>query len=74
MMLISCFTLPLNDLYILAINSGFDAQDMIVKLQEECRESVGPVGVNVDSGEVLQPVDAGIFDNYCVKKQILNSW
>jgi len=47
---------------------------MIVKLQEECRESVGPVGVNVDSGEVLQPVDAGIFDNYCVKKQILNSW
>jgi T-complex protein 1 subunit zeta len=57
----------------IAINSGFDAQDMIVKLQEECRESVGPVGVNVDSGEVLQPVDAGIFDNYCVKKQILNS-
>lgn len=47
---------------------------MIVKLQEECRESTGPVGVNVDSGEVLQPVDAGIFDNYCVKKQILNSW
>lgn len=59
---------------ILAINSGFDAQDMIVKLQEECRESVGPVGVNVDSGEIIQPVDAGIFDNYCVKKQILNSW
>lgn len=47
---------------------------MIVKLQEECRGSSGPVGVNVDSGEVLQPVDAGIFDNYCVKKQILNSW
>lgn len=47
---------------------------MIVKLQEESRESAGPVGVNVDSGEVLQPVDAGIFDNYCVKKQILNSW
>lgn len=57
----------------ISINSGFDAQDMIVKLQEECRESIGPVGVNVDSGEVLQPVDAGIFDNYCVKKQILNS-
>lgn len=47
---------------------------MIVKLQEECRDSTSPVGVNVDSGEVLQPVDAGIFDNYCVKKQILNSW
>jgi len=47
---------------------------MIVKLQEECRENIGPVGVNVDSGDILQPVDAGIFDNYCVKKQILNSW
>lgn len=64
----------LKQILFIAINSGFDAQDMIVKLQEECRESAGPVGVNVDSGEVVQPIDAGIFDNYCVKKQILNSW
>ncbi|XP_078039412.1 chaperonin containing TCP1 subunit 6 [Augochlora pura] len=58
---------------VLAINSGFDAQDTIVKLLEE-RNSLGePVGLDVSTGEALKPTDAGIYDNYNVKKQIINS-
>ena len=25
-------------------------------------------------GEAMIPVDEGIWDNYCVKKQLLHSW
>ncbi|KAK2578039.1 hypothetical protein KPH14_008456 [Odynerus spinipes] len=57
----------------LAINSGFDAQDTIVKLLEESSTLEEPVGLDVTTGEALKPVDAGIFDNYIVKKQIINS-
>ncbi|KIH42850.1 hypothetical protein ANCDUO_27160, partial [Ancylostoma duodenale] len=41
----------------LAINSGYDAQETIVKLVEE-RESSGdiPVGIDLASGEPEQPV------------------
>ncbi|XP_074040697.1 chaperonin containing TCP1 subunit 6 [Leptinotarsa decemlineata] len=57
----------------LAVNSGFDAQDTIVKLQEESRLNPEPVGLDLTSGEPINPKDAGIFDNYVVKKQIINS-
>lgn len=59
-----------------AVNSGFDAQDSMMKLTEAARknESAGYVGLDLDSGEPLLPVDRGIFDNYTVKKQMLNSW
>ncbi|XP_014479931.1 PREDICTED: T-complex protein 1 subunit zeta [Dinoponera quadriceps] len=57
----------------LAINSGFDAQDTIVKLFEE-RTALGEaVGLDLSTGEALKPVDHGIYDNYNVKKQIINS-
>ena len=56
------------------MNSGFDVQDTIVKLQEESRLVEEPLGLDVNSGEALKPADAGIFDNYVVKKQIINSW
>ncbi|XP_062522455.1 T-complex protein 1 subunit zeta-like [Corticium candelabrum] len=58
---------------VLAQNSGFDPQETLVKLQEEHKESGQPVGVDVSTGEALVPADAGIWDNYCVKKQIINS-
>lgn len=58
---------------VLATNSGFDAQDTIVKLQEESRLSPEPVGLDLTSGEPIIPNDAVIFDNYVVKKQIVNS-
>ncbi|XP_047510993.1 T-complex protein 1 subunit zeta [Pieris napi] len=57
----------------LAVNSGYDAQDTIVKLQEEARLSPDPIGLDLNSGEAIKPTDMGIYDNYIVKKQILNS-
>lgn len=57
----------------LAINSGYDAQDTIVKLQEEDRLSPDPIGLDISTGEAAKPTDLGVYDNYIVKKQILNS-
>ncbi|XP_055380084.1 T-complex protein 1 subunit zeta [Condylostylus longicornis] len=57
----------------LAINSGYDAQDTIVKLTEEDRLNPDPVGIDLASGEAMNLKNAGICDNYIVKKQILNS-
>lgn len=57
----------------LAINSGFDSQDTIVKLLEESNALGEPVGLDISSGEALKAADAGIFDNYNVKKQIIDS-
>ncbi|GAB4818503.1 hypothetical protein N2152v2_005549 [Parachlorella kessleri] len=57
---------------ILAENSGYDPQDTIIALQEE-HERGSIVGVDVATGEGLDPAMAGIFDNYIVKKQILQS-
>ncbi|XP_022102176.1 T-complex protein 1 subunit zeta-like [Acanthaster planci] len=58
---------------VLAQNSGLDPQEVIVKLQEEYAESKQLVGVDISTGEALVAADAGIWDNYCVKKQILHS-
>ncbi|XP_030747533.1 T-complex protein 1 subunit zeta [Sitophilus oryzae] len=58
---------------VLATNSGFDVQETIVKLQEESRINPEPIGLDLVSGEPINPKDAGIFDNYIVKKQIINS-
>ncbi|XP_034235831.1 T-complex protein 1 subunit zeta [Thrips palmi] len=57
----------------LAVNSGFDSQDTIVKLQEEAIATGEAVGLDINSGEVLKPAEAGIYDNFIVKKQIINS-
>lgn len=38
---------------VLAINSGYDPQDVLVKLQEERAKSGLPVGVNVTNGTFL---------------------
>nr|QBH73698.1 chaperonin [Aphelinus abdominalis] len=57
----------------LAVNSGFDSQDTIVKLQEESTTLNQAVGLDISSGEAIDPKEAGIYDNYIVKKQIINS-
>merc|ERR1712038_1876907 len=56
-------------------NAGYDAQDTIVTLIQEAEESGGkvPVGVDCSSGEAINPVDFGIYDNYQVKKQMIHS-
>ena len=58
---------------ILAENSGFDAQEAVIKLQEAHEAGAPRVGLDVATGEPLDPATAGIFDNYIVKKQILLS-
>jgi T-complex protein 1 subunit zeta len=41
-------------------------------LQEE-REKGGVVGLDVETGEPLDPSLSGIYDNYIVKKQVIQS-
>jgi T-complex protein 1 subunit zeta len=58
---------------VLAVNSGYDAQDTIVRLQEEAELSPDPIGLDLSTGEPMKPIDLGVYDNYIVKKQIINS-
>ncbi|KAJ6364839.1 hypothetical protein OIU76_029749 [Salix suchowensis] len=56
----------------LAENSGLDTQDEIVTLTgEHSRDNI--VGINLQTGGTLDPQMEGIFDNYSVKRQLLNS-
>lgn len=56
----------------LAENAGFDAQETLIKLQEECEQGC-VVGLDVDSGEPMDPTVAGVYDNYTVKQQLIHS-
>merc|ERR1711963_1080398 len=47
----------------LGTNSGFDAQEVIVKLLQEGALN-SSVGLDCDSGEACVPQDKGIYDNY----------
>jgi T-complex protein 1 subunit zeta len=58
---------------VLAQNSGMDQQDTIVKLQEEYMALGKPVGLDINTGEALLPIEVGILDNYRVKRQLLYS-
>jgi len=52
----------------LAENSGFDAQDTLLKVQEAHERTKEPYGVDVITGEA-QPVSLSkVYDNYIVKK------
>jgi len=52
-------------------NSGHDQQEVLIKLLQET-EKGKQVGVDLETGDVLDPMSSGIFDNYCVKKQFLH--
>jgi len=56
----------------LARNSGLDAQETVISLVDAARQSEVPVGLNLETGDPLNPVDEGIWDNYCVKQQIIH--
>ncbi|XP_023575716.1 T-complex protein 1 subunit zeta-2 isoform X2 [Octodon degus] len=58
---------------VLAQNSGFDLQETLVKVQTEYSESKQLVGIDLNTGEPIVAAEAGIWDNYCVKKQLLHS-
>ena len=57
---------------VLGQNAGYDPQETVVKLLQEADAGV-PCGIDITSGEAMNPVDSGVFDNYNVKEQILNS-
>lgn len=57
----------------LAVNGGFDPQDVIVRLVHEHATSGNAVGIDLKTGDPISPADHGIFDNYRVKRQLLNS-
>ncbi|KAL1810104.1 hypothetical protein ACET3Z_027094 [Daucus carota] len=56
----------------LAENSGLDTQDVIISLTGE-HDKGNVVGLNQHTGEPIDPQMEGIFDNYSVKRQIINS-
>jgi len=56
----------------LAENSGFDAQDALIALQEAHAEG-HVVGLDLETGEPMDPQAEGVWDNYRVKRQQLHS-
>ncbi|GKB38705.1 T-complex protein 1 subunit zeta 1, partial [Tanacetum coccineum] len=56
----------------LAENSGLDTQDVIISLTGE-HDNGNVVGLNQHTGDPIDPHMEGIFDNYAVKRQIINS-
>lgn len=59
----------------LAANSGFDQMDTIIKLQDELLASGGKakVGLDLETGEPMDPSALGIYDVFKVKHQIVES-
>jgi T-complex protein 1 subunit zeta len=56
----------------LAENSGFDAQDTLLTVQEAHQKELKPYGVDVLTGEAFPAGVSNIWDNYMVKRQFLN--
>lgn len=56
----------------LADNSGLDTQDILINLQSE-HDAGNVCGLDLTTGDPIDPNVQGIFDNYSVKKQIINS-
>merc|ERR1711933_383003 len=52
-------------------NSGLDIQEKLLKVIGERESKQLPVGINVTTGDPLDATIEGIWDNYCVKKQLL---
>lgn len=58
--------------YITTVCCRYDAQDVLIKLQDE-HERGANVGLDISTGEAVDPQVAGIYDNYIVKRQIILS-
>ena len=55
----------------LVTNSGHDAQEVILKCKQPHGDTL--VGVDLDNGDILLPTQAGIFDTYSAKKQMIDA-
>jgi len=53
-------------------NSGLDAQDSVIKVQEAHDAGV-PSGIDLATGDPMDPNVTGVYDNFKVKQQILFS-
>ncbi|XP_029402195.1 T-complex protein 1 subunit zeta-2 isoform X3 [Mus pahari] len=58
---------------VLAQNSGYDLQETLIKIQTKHAESKELLGIDLNTGEPIAAAEAGIWDNYCVKKHLLHS-
>lgn len=56
----------------LLANSGLDQVEVLSEMQQEAEEGE-LAGVDLDTGEVIDPTIFGIFDNYCVKRGIIQA-
>jgi len=56
----------------LSSNSGLDVQQSLLNLMDE--QNAGHfVGLNLSTGDGVDPAEVGVWDNYRVKRQILHS-
>jgi len=58
----------------LASNSGLDPQASVIELVDAAQASGvhSQVGLDIETGKPILPAQAGIYDNYRVKKQLLH--
>lgn len=56
----------------LASNAGLDIQDAIVNLQDEAADG-HIVGLDLQTGECMDPCVSGVWDNYRVKRHMIHS-
>jgi len=56
----------------LSINSGFDVISTILKLEEEHKKG-HIVGLNVYTGDPMDPISSGIYDVFRVKRNLISS-
>mmetsp|Transcript_9090 Transcript_9090/g.26810 ORF Transcript_9090/g.26810 Transcript_9090/m.26810 type:complete len:535 (+) Transcript_9090:65-1669(+) len=52
-------------------NSGLDVQEKLLRVVAARESQAVPVGVSVSTGDPIDPATEGIWDCYCVKKQML---
>jgi len=58
---------------VLSENAGFDPNDTVLKLEDKMSSSEGFFGVDLSNGEAMDPSKEGIYDNYRVKRQMIDS-
>mmetsp|Transcript_89770 Transcript_89770/g.239862 ORF Transcript_89770/g.239862 Transcript_89770/m.239862 type:complete len:535 (+) Transcript_89770:59-1663(+) len=56
----------------LALNAGHDAMDALITVQDAQTNGL-VAGLDLSTGGACSPADAGIFDNYRVKRQMIHS-
>lgn len=59
---------------VLAQNAGLDAQEAIVTLMDSLgSEAIKFPGLDLKTGKAMDALQAGVVDNYCVKRQLIHS-